>query len=159
MSTIDRVAALLIEHNRSSVERCACGWGELGKSHPEHVARSLVLAGLIATPEHDELVRFDERARVSVVHSTLTSEQLVAELVRRGVLEERREHRDRLTWGACWTHGLNVDACDATCTYRDERFAECRLVGPWQPDTRTDEQRSDDAITTLRRRFSEGVTS
>lgn len=34
----------------------------------------------------DEAVRADERARVSVVHSTLTDADLVGELVRRGVL-------------------------------------------------------------------------
>lgn len=85
--------------------------------------------------ERDEQVRADERARVSVVHSTLTDEQLVDELVRRGVLREHPGDRRMTASGT---------------TMR-------RYVTPWQPvqpDTRTAEQRTDDAITTLRRRLT-----
>lgn len=117
------------------------------------------LSDLVAA--RDEQVRADERARVSVVHSTLTDEQLVDELVRRGVLEDEREHREVRMCGGCWTHGFEYHTCDASCTYRsDEVRHERRVVGPWRPDTRTAEQRTDDAIATLRRRLTgEGGTS
>jgi hypothetical protein len=29
---------VLIAHQRQDIQYCLCGWGELGKSHPEHVA-------------------------------------------------------------------------------------------------------------------------
>lgn len=61
MSTTDRVAALLIEHGRDDIKGCRCGWGELGKSHPEHVARVLTDAGLIANRRHDERIRQETR--------------------------------------------------------------------------------------------------
>ena len=82
--------------------------------------------------DRDEQVRADERARVSVLHSTLTDEQLVDELVRRGVLE------------------------DGQFRTKDGPMRQYRTR--WQPDTRTPEQRTDDAITTLRRRLTEEPT-
>ena len=39
---LSRVAEVLIEHTRVSIERCHCGWSDLGQSHAEHVARALV---------------------------------------------------------------------------------------------------------------------
>lgn len=29
---------ILVYHYRTNSSGCGCGWGELGKSHPEHVA-------------------------------------------------------------------------------------------------------------------------
>lgn len=114
------------------------------------------LAALIH--DRDEQVRADERARVSVVHSTLTDEQLVAELVRRGVLEEKREDRLRPARVPCDcehpTHaGLIGD--DAPPTHAATQVVPVvQYATPWKRDTRTDEQRSDDAITALRRRLT-----
>lgn len=122
------------------------------------------LAALIH--DRDEQIRADERARVSVVHSTLTDErlaglcdcgtceanrrdrqlregatftveQLVAELVRRGVLEER---------------GVRYDMS------QEPVRREVRYGSDWLVDTRTPEQRSDDAIATLRHRLAEEPT-
>lgn len=32
------LTTVLVYHQRASVQFCACGWGELGKSHADHVA-------------------------------------------------------------------------------------------------------------------------
>jgi len=32
------LVTVLIYHQRQSIQYCHCGWGEIGKSHPEHVA-------------------------------------------------------------------------------------------------------------------------
>lgn len=42
------VAALLLVHSRFDIKGCACGWAELGESHPAHVAAELRAAGLLA---------------------------------------------------------------------------------------------------------------
>jgi hypothetical protein len=34
----DILVQVLIYHQRKDSQYCACGWGDLGKSHPEHVA-------------------------------------------------------------------------------------------------------------------------
>jgi hypothetical protein len=34
----DVLVSTLIYHYRKNSESCGCGWGELGHSHPEHVA-------------------------------------------------------------------------------------------------------------------------
>ena len=60
---LSRVAEVLIEHTRVSIERCHCGWSDLGQSHAEHVARALDAAGLLATPEHDAAVA-DVRSQI-----------------------------------------------------------------------------------------------
>lgn len=44
---IARTAEVLIEHARTSIKGCHCGWAELGKSHTEHVAHALAAAGLL----------------------------------------------------------------------------------------------------------------
>ena len=52
---LSRVAEVLIEHTRVSIERCHCGWSDLGRSHAEHVAQALDAAGLLAKYPHLEL--------------------------------------------------------------------------------------------------------
>ena len=50
MSAADIVAAatkVLVAHQRQTAQHCLCGWGELGRSHPEHVAKQLQAAGLL----------------------------------------------------------------------------------------------------------------
>ncbi|WP_191565145.1 hypothetical protein [Janibacter melonis] len=112
--------------------------------------------------DHDEQVRADERARVSVVHSTLTDEQLVDELVRRGVLEEKVASRWQPVRVPCDcehpTHARLVGDDSLLTHVTTEVVSVVRYASRWQPDTRTDEQRSDDAITTLRRRLTEEPT-
>lgn len=56
---VDRAAEVMIEHTRTSIEKCHCGWGDLGQSHAEHVAQALDEAGLLATEEHDRQVQAD----------------------------------------------------------------------------------------------------
>ena len=53
---IDRAAEVLREHTRVSIVRCHCGWSDLWRSHAEHVAQALDVAGLLVTPEHDAAV-------------------------------------------------------------------------------------------------------
>jgi hypothetical protein len=51
MDTVEQVAQLLIEHTRTRIEDCHCGWGvntgALGQSHTVHVAQALADAGLL----------------------------------------------------------------------------------------------------------------
>ena len=56
---VDRAAEVMIEHTRTRIEGCHCGWSKLGASHAEHVARALDEAGLLATEEHDRQVQAD----------------------------------------------------------------------------------------------------
>lgn len=46
--TDDEIEAelVLINHQRTSIRGCGCGWAELGKSHPAHVLAELRRAGL-----------------------------------------------------------------------------------------------------------------
>ena len=113
------------------------------------------------------------RGDCSVVHATLDDDALVGELVRRGVLEVD-EYAEPCGW-----------RCDVVTYDYDECRHDCRLSGPhaehecvnghtvavgpddaqpertlryvtaWEPDTRTAQQRSDDAIDELRRRLKE----
>lgn len=46
-STWDRTVEVLVAHQRQGSQYCLCGWGELGHSHPEHVARELEAAGVL----------------------------------------------------------------------------------------------------------------
>ncbi|WP_346007445.1 hypothetical protein [Janibacter terrae] len=65
-----------------------------------------------------------------------------------GFTEERKDLRDcgcRTPVGALWSCCIRSWPVVAT---------ERRLVGPWKPDPRTPEQRSDDAVDTLRERLS-----
>ena len=34
----DTLVTVLVYHYRKDSESCGCGWAELGRSHPEHVA-------------------------------------------------------------------------------------------------------------------------
>lgn len=34
----DVLVEVIVYHGRTSIERCHCGWAELGRSHAEHVA-------------------------------------------------------------------------------------------------------------------------
>lgn len=43
----DRAVEVLVAHQRQTSQFCLCGWGELGKSHPEHVAAMLDAAGVL----------------------------------------------------------------------------------------------------------------
>ena len=61
----------------------------------------------------DAEVRADERGRCSVVHATLTDEALVAELVRRGVLEVD-EYAEPCGW-RCYVVTYDYDECRHTC--------------------------------------------
>lgn len=45
---LDQVASVLIEHHRSSIEGCRCGWADLGRSHAAHVAAVLARGRLLA---------------------------------------------------------------------------------------------------------------
>lgn len=38
---------VLVAHQRRDSGSCMCGWGELGKSHAEHVASALEAAGAL----------------------------------------------------------------------------------------------------------------
>jgi hypothetical protein len=55
MDTVERAAQLLIEHTRTRIEDCHCGWGvntgALGQSHALHVAHALADADLLAVRE------------------------------------------------------------------------------------------------------------
>jgi len=46
MTIIDKMAEILTAHQRhvkhETNQMCLCGWGELGRSHPEHQATVLV---------------------------------------------------------------------------------------------------------------------
>ncbi len=37
---------ILIQHQRDTADKCACGWGEWGQSHAAHVIHELQMAGL-----------------------------------------------------------------------------------------------------------------
>lgn len=52
-SYIDKVATTLIQHSRTSIKGCHCGWAELGRSHAEHVAKVLDAAGWLYN-SHDD---------------------------------------------------------------------------------------------------------
>lgn len=125
----------------------ASEWYAYALRHAERVIRA-----------RDAEVRADERGRCSVVHATLDDEQLVDELVRRGVLEEKREDHLRPARVPCDcehpTHaGLIGD--DAPPTHAATQVVPVvQYATPWKRDTRTDEQRSDDAIDELRRRLT-----
>ena len=91
-------------------------------------------AGLLASPERDAEVRADERGRCSVVHATLSDEALVAELVRRGVLEVECETRDSDRPTDCWEHGAAKGLCEPRCTFKWYPPVRVkRHVSPWQP--------------------------
>jgi hypothetical protein len=55
MDTVEQAAQVLIEHTRTRIEDCHCGWGvntgALGQSHALHVAHALADAGLLAVRE------------------------------------------------------------------------------------------------------------
>lgn len=76
----------------------------------------------------DEAIRADERARVSVVHSTLTDQALVDELVRRGVF---REETRRLDDGMAYT---TLDREGVVRTGGRPQTGQRRYVGPWEAD-------------------------
>jgi hypothetical protein len=42
----EAAAQVLIDHQRVSSDKCACGWGEWGQSHAAHVIHELQMAGL-----------------------------------------------------------------------------------------------------------------
>lgn len=47
----ERVAALLIAHQRWDVGGCLCGWNQLGMSHALHQAEVIAEAGLTGEPK------------------------------------------------------------------------------------------------------------
>jgi hypothetical protein len=61
MDTVERAAQLIIEHTRTRIEDCHCGWGvnagALGQSHALHVAQALADAGLLAGREQVATLR------------------------------------------------------------------------------------------------------
>lgn len=124
----------------------------------EHDAPEIAaLADLIRA--RDAEVRADERGRCSVIHATLDDEALVAELVRRGVLEEKRENLLRPVQVPCDcehpTHARLVGDDSPLTHVTSEVVSVVRYASRWQPDTRTPQQRSDDAVDELRRRLEE----
>lgn len=44
------LAGILIEHTRMNIERCRCGWSDLGRSHARHVADAILAEGFHLTP-------------------------------------------------------------------------------------------------------------
>lgn len=77
----------------------------------------------------DAEVRADERGRCSVVHSTLTDEALVAELVRRGVLREERVGDNRVC--RCTAHRSDP-VLIAPCEAHDPITLPTRYVTEWE---------------------------
>jgi hypothetical protein len=87
MDTVEQVAQLLIEHTRTRIEDCHCGWGvvntgALGQSHALHVAHALADAGLLAVREKptalDQLAPGDRiwlDGAWREVHAAVTTEQ------------------------------------------------------------------------------------
>lgn len=53
-SYIDKVATTLIQHSRTSIKGCHCGWAELGRSHAEHVAKVLDEKKLLVNSDHNK---------------------------------------------------------------------------------------------------------
>ena len=83
---------------------------------------------------------------------------LLDELVRRGVLEEKRENLLRPVQVPCDcehpTHARLVGDDSPLTHVTSEVVSVVRYASRWQPDTRTPQQRSDDAIDELRRRLT-----
>jgi hypothetical protein len=53
------VVDVLVEHRRKDITGCACGWSQLGHSHPKHVLGEIVvvvrsLAESLTSPKGDE---------------------------------------------------------------------------------------------------------
>ena len=46
-------ADVLVHHQRNGIKGCTCGWGELGKSFPEHQVVALREAGLVVVRSDD----------------------------------------------------------------------------------------------------------
>ena len=72
---------VLMTHQRRDSSSCLCGWSDLGKSHPEHVAAALEQAGALRT---------DDRAPV-------TSEGVPVRFAR-GVSDNSWLHKDEFAW-------------------------------------------------------------
>jgi hypothetical protein len=76
-----RAALVLIEHTRTRIEDCHCGWGvetgAIGQSHALHVAGALADAGLLCDPpssvepvaqlERDQQVGDERRGSVGLL--------------------------------------------------------------------------------------------
>ena len=157
MRTPDEFAAML--------DRCAHAAEGMG----ERLTDTYRVADLVRA--RDEAIRADERARCSIVHNTLDDDALLDELVRRGVLEVD-EYAEPCDW-RCDVVTYDYDECRHACRCSGPHAEhECvnghtvavgpddaqpertlRYVTAWQPDTRTPQQRSDDAIDELRRRL------
>lgn len=118
----------------------------------EHDAPEIAaLADLIRA--RDAEVRADERGRCSVVHATLTDDALVAELMRRGVLEVD-EYAEPCGW-RCYVVTYDYDECRHVCRRSgphaehecvnghtvavgpddDQPESTLRYVTEWEPDT------------------------
>lgn len=57
----DPVVMALVDHQRHKPDRCLCGWGELGKSHAEHVAG--IIRPLIEAEVREAVAREIEAVR------------------------------------------------------------------------------------------------
>ncbi len=51
MTPSEAAEAVLVAHQRYSIEGCLCGWAVLGASHPGHQVEMLRAAGLIVDME------------------------------------------------------------------------------------------------------------
>lgn len=129
-AVVAREAYIAVHQDRAWAEMA---WDDMGGSEPNEERARIETALWHVLRLYDEQVRADERARVSVVHSTLTDEQLLDELVRRGVLD-RHEHL---------TH-------QAGSSYLEVRYAT-----RWALDTGTDEERGRERLSQLSRRLGE----
>ena len=105
------------------------------------MAQALDAAGLLVTPARDEAIRADERAKVLAGFEVERADRMVA----------RRVPCD---CPGDWQHHGRFVGDDGPETHaRFDVVPSRRYVTAWQPDTRTPQQRSDDAVDELRRRL------
>lgn len=122
--------------------------------------RAKVLADVDGIARVSALTATDVRAILDALRkmSEPTDDDLVVELVRRGVLEEKRENLLRPVQVPCDcehpTHARLVGDDSPLTHVTSEVVSVVRYASRWQPDTRTPQQRSDDAIDELRRRLT-----
>jgi hypothetical protein len=47
----EALVQVLVQHQRMTSQFCLCGWGELGKSHPAHIADAYEAAARVYVDE------------------------------------------------------------------------------------------------------------
>ena len=98
--------------------------------------------------ERDEAIRADERAKVLAGFTEVYALAWDGEPSMGG-------EPHRVSTGAELSEPDARRALATVGRRKPNARVERRLVGPWEPDTRTPEQRSDDAVDELRRRLKE----